>query len=89
MAQAGRYGRGVVAAVSGAVDVLAVMRAASSNARLGVDLHLTADAIDAARDNVAELIEACAPVLRHDPAFDTGPESHLRAALARVQGGAA
>ena len=82
------------------MDVLAVMRAASSNARLGVDLHLTADAIDAARANVADLIMEADGLLHFldgHPAYRGGGpiteqllnfRDGLTAALARVQGGA-
>lgn len=62
------------------VDVLAVMdtlNLADPNQR---------PELTRARDAVGELIEACGPVLRHDRAFDTGPEARLRAALARCRG---
>ena len=80
--------------MSWAVDVLAVMRAASSNARLGVDLHLTADAIDAARDNVAELIEKAKSVIeaaaREGKLSERSPTwiacADMRAAIAKATG---
>lgn len=44
--------------MSKSVDVRAVMDAAAANARLGVELQITADAIDCVRASVTELIEA-------------------------------
>lgn len=79
--------------MSASVDVLAVLRAASANARIGVDLHTTAEAIDLASAAVAELIEA-AEVFANDDRQHAWHQSYrpkmdaLHAALARVGGAA-
>lgn len=71
-------------AVAAPVEVLAVLSDLAAD--MGDTPGTTGHQIAQVRAAVAELIEACAPVLRHDPAFDTGPEAHLRAALASVGG---